>query len=159
MKTLFLIMTITLFAACSSEKNGVLDPSQNNGAPTPQAEVIISCNAWGDLQCQKGGDCENPVLNRNFDDLVEHFQTNFSPDDLEVKKMPVVLCGARHYLTWSNSVLHDPHESDSDFDEITLFLLEILDGVESGGCYASGPIEDKLNDYFLQTMEFKNECL
>lgn len=151
MRQFLFVLTILIFTACAPKESGKV-PAVSGGVETnkptgPQPNEP----QWGELNCQKHSSCEDLVLNADWYNLMVFLQSSFSrqirnPNEPE---KAIYQCGVVLGKAWTKWFGGDG--MDPRLDE---FFLQVMD---VSTCTAKPDLEQHVNNYFIQSKEYKNE--
>lgn len=157
-KLLALLSILILLVGCSGGSNSVSEKNPEPGTKNPTTPIPGTKieSTWGELQCQKTQSCENLILNVEKEKIVgflelrySHGQTH-SEDPIENS----FVCGQKLFEDWSFHVFNLSSLNDEELKIFNAFILEVFN---TEYCLAKDYVGEKLNNYFKQTKEFKNE--
>lgn len=148
MRSLVIFLVALILTSCALKDDGrqvVMDKTEKTKNPEP------TLSEWGDLQCQKNRNCEDAVLNIDLRDLLLFLQIDFSKQlrPQVNQEEAIYRCGVIIGNAWTKQFGEDGMDP-----QLNNFLLQVMDPIL---CLVKPDFDQKINNYFIQTKEYKNE--
>ncbi len=155
MKNILIFLLFFCLAACQGNGSGSDQAPGVDPKPEPKPAPGVVSLTWGELPCQKAGDCNNPVLNLNRDQL--EYQLRLSFEDEVVKVYPedeaAFYCGVVFSEYWEMNYPDIGIVDQEAYAEIGVFGRSILD---LPFCQLKDDLSEQINQYFFNTEEYKD---
>lgn len=141
-------MMLVFFIACTQK-------SEDRRAATDRTDKTESPNAallkWGELGCQKRNRCTDIILNLDWYELLQFLETDFKAQvqNSTSQDQAIYQCGIIIGKAWTRIFGGDGMDP-----QLNNFFLSMIDPVK---CLAKLNLEQRLNSYFIQSREYKNE--
>lgn len=157
-------LVLAFLSACGGSKSSSGgDSNGGSGSGSPPAPSSLK---WGDLDCQKQKNCDNPILNINqylWSTSLERSFVEGSTVDKKIKTLSssdekVFICGSDFYEFVANKLASEGLNVVPEIAEVNEFARKVL--VDFSSCRAHADVPVRLDQFFQDYLkEHGNESL
>lgn len=152
MKSTILILILVSLIGCDSGSDGAAKPENPGEEVKPPASDQTT---WGSLRCQKRQNCENPVLNLNYQSIKTFLEFRLPLED--TMDTPAdsnrFNCGIVFISRWLEDF---PQHTDLRFNQIVEIAKFGNAVIKKTECTNQPDLTKNMNEYLKNTKEYKH---